>query len=151
MKLLGLKRRILHHKVAQQPQICPELAQKLPEQNHPQNGTFRSARGSDGCYIGYQPLCFHSMTLSKVFRAQEGVPTYTTKCPPSQKNHLDWPKTRPANITPQIAGSALSGDPTAVTSVTNHSSFQQMTLSKVLRIQEGLPASQSGSPTANTA
>ena len=53
------KRRFLHHKVAQRPQICPESAKNTPSQNDPQNYTFRSARRSNSCYIGFQPLCFH--------------------------------------------------------------------------------------------
>ena len=77
IKLLELKRGFLHHTQAPRPQIQPELAKK-PRQNHPQNSMFRSVRGSDSCYIGNQSLYFHSMTLSKDIRAQEGVPTSHT-------------------------------------------------------------------------
>ena len=59
------------------------------------------------------------MTLSKVIRAQEEV-SYTAKWLPDHKNDLDRPKPHPATITPKIAHSALSRDPIAVTSVTNH-------------------------------
>ena len=41
----------------------------------------------------------------------------------SIKFDLDWPKTLPATTTPKIAHLALSTDPTAVTSATNHSIF----------------------------
>ena len=60
------------------------------------------------------------MTLSKLVRAQEGVPTLQSGLP-AKKIGLDWPKKRLAKITPKIAGSALSGDWTAATSATNHS------------------------------
>ena len=52
VKLLGLKRRFLHHKVAPRPQRCLELGKETPRQKHPENSTFRSVRGSDICYIG---------------------------------------------------------------------------------------------------
>ena len=42
---------------------------------------------------------------------------------PDHENDLDWTKTCPAIITPKLARSALSRDPTAVTSATNHSIF----------------------------
>ena len=62
------------------------------------------------------------MTHSIVLRAQEGVPTsqsgyLTTKC------CLNFSNKRLAKITPKKACSALSGDLTAVTLVTNHPSF----------------------------
>ena len=59
VNLFGLYRWFLHHKVATRPQIRPELAKKTPSQNHIQNRTFRSLRGSDSCYIGNQPLYCH--------------------------------------------------------------------------------------------
>ena len=65
---------VLHHNVAPRLQIRPELAKNTPSQYHPQNSTFCSVRGFDRCYIGYQQLYFHRMTLSKVVRALEGAP-----------------------------------------------------------------------------
>ena len=73
VKLLELKRRVLHHTVAPWPQNQLELAKKTLSQNHPQNSTFRSVRGSDSWWIGNQLLHFHLMTLGKVIRAQEEV------------------------------------------------------------------------------
>ena len=52
-------------------------------------------------------------------RAQEGVPTPQSGSSIT-KNAMNWPKQRRAKITLKIARSALSGDPTAVTSVCNH-------------------------------
>ena len=57
------------------------------------------------------------MTLNKDIRAQEGG-SYTIKWLPGHKYDLDWPKTRPATIIPEIARSALTRDPTAVKSAT---------------------------------
>ena len=113
VKLLQRKRGFLLHKVLPQPQKWPWLAQNTPSLNHPKNSTSCSVRGSNSCYIGYQPLYFHQMTLSKVIRAQDGG-SYITKWFPDHKNDLDWPKTRPATNTPKIAHSALPRDPTAV-------------------------------------
>ena len=76
VKLSGLKRGFLHHKVAPRPQSPPELSKTMPSKTHPQNSTFRSVRGSASCYIGYQPL-YYDLALSKVIRGQEGVPTST--------------------------------------------------------------------------
>ena len=59
VKLIGLKRGFLNHKVTPRPQIRPELEKKTPSRNHLQNSTFSSVRGSDNCYIGNQPLFFH--------------------------------------------------------------------------------------------
>ena len=68
VKLSALRRGFLHHKVAPRPQIWPELAKNTPSQNHPQNCTFRSARCSDGCYIGYQQLKWPWVKLSALRR-----------------------------------------------------------------------------------
>ena len=124
VKLSGRKRGVLHHKVAPRPQTRPESGKKLSSQIHPQNSTFRIVRGSDSCYIGYQPFYFHEMVLSKVVRAQEGFPTLQSG---SVTTNTAWigQKKRKAKITPKIAHSALSGVLTAVTSVTNPSTFIQ--------------------------
>ena len=87
------------------------------------------------------------MTLSKVIWAQEGIPIHITKLLPDHKCGLNWPKQHPAKITPKRARSALSGDATPVTLVTNHSIFNQMTLSKVIRAQQWVPTQQSGAAT----
>ena len=57
------------------------------------------------------------MTLSKVIRAQEGVPISQSGSPTT---NMSWigKINQSATITPKIARSALAGDPTAVTSVT---------------------------------
>ena len=47
----------------------------MPSQNHSQNSMFRYIGGFNSCYIGNQPLYFQWVTLSKIIRAQEGVPT----------------------------------------------------------------------------
>ena len=59
VKILQLKRGFLHHKVAPGPQIWPELAKNKPSQNHLQNSTSGSVKGSDSCHMGNQPLYFH--------------------------------------------------------------------------------------------
>ena len=61
------------------------------------------------------------MTLSKVITAQEGVPTPQSGSPTTNVTWID--EKHPATITPTIARSALSRDPTDVTSATNHSIF----------------------------
>ena len=58
-RLRQIDRQTDRWKVAERPQMCPKLAKNTPSQNDPQNSTFRSARGSDSCYIGYQQLHFH--------------------------------------------------------------------------------------------
>ena len=50
-----------------------------------------------------------------------------------------------------MSRSALSGDPVALTLATNHSIFIKMTLSKVIRAQEGISRPQSGTPTTKAA
>ena len=62
------------------------------------------------------------MTLGKVIRAQEGVPTSQSGAPTTNTAEIGKQK-RLAKITVRIARSALPGDPTAVTSATNHSIF----------------------------
>ena len=74
-KVTRAQEEVLTSQVAQRPQICPELATKTPSQKHLKNNTFRFARGSDSYHIGYQPLYLNQMPLSKVIRAQKGVPT----------------------------------------------------------------------------
>ena len=109
INLLELRRGFLHHKVFPRPQIRPEFAKTTLRQNHLQNSTFRSVRGSNGCYMGNQPLYFDEMTLSKPIRAQDGG-SYITRWHPAELE-------RSAKISPKIARSALSGHTTAVTSV----------------------------------
>ena len=104
------------------PQIQPELAKKTHSQNHPQNSIFCSVTGSDSCYLGYRQLYCYQMTQSIVIGAQEGVPK-SQSCYLTTKWCLNFPNKCSAKITPEKACSALSGDPTAVTSVTNHPSF----------------------------
>ena len=62
------------------------------------------------------------MTPSRLIRAKEGG-SYITKWLLEHKYSLNWPKQRLAKITPKIARFAMSGDPAAVTSATNHSIF----------------------------
>ena len=62
------------------------------------------------------------MILSKLIRAQEGVPTPQSDSQ-TTKNDLNWPKTHPDTPTPKKARSALSMDPTGVTSAINHFVF----------------------------
>ena len=122
------------------------------------------------------------MTPTKVIRAQRGG-SYIAKWLPDHKYGLNCPFLHPgpAKITPEIAHSALSGDPTAVTLVANHSfliKFLQIKLSglkrgflhhkvvprpqmrtefakkrpaKISPQNRGNPTSQSGSPTTKTA
>ena len=95
---------------------------KTQRQKHLQNSTFCSVRGSDRCHIGDQPLYFHYTALSKLIRAQEGVPIAQSG---TSSTKVAWicKKKHSAKINTKIARSALSGDPTAFTLVTNHSIF----------------------------
>ena len=77
--------------------------------------------------------------------------SYITKWLPHHKCRLNSPKKCKAKITPKIACFTLSDYPTAVTLVTNHSIFIECLPSKVIRAQKGVPTSQSGSLTTNTA
>ena len=70
-KVISAQEGFLHHKVAPQPQIRPELAKTMLNQNHSQNITFRSVRGFDRCYFCKQPLYFQEVILSKITRVQE--------------------------------------------------------------------------------
>ena len=72
---------------------------------------FCSVKGYVSVYMGNQALYFEQMTLNKLTRAQEGVPTSQSGSPT-----IKWPELaikRPAKITPKIAHSTLLGDPTA--------------------------------------
>ena len=62
------------------------------------------------------------MTQSEVIRAYDGV-TKSQSGSLAHRYGLNWPKTGPAKIIPKIACFALSGDPRALTLVTNHSNF----------------------------
>ena len=62
------------------------------------------------------------MTLSELIRAKEGVPISQSGLS-ATKEGLNWPKNAKNKIVPEIANSALSGDLTAVTLVTNHFIF----------------------------
>ena len=85
VKILGLKRGFIHHKAASWPQIHPESVKKTPRQNHIQNSTFYSVRGSDSYYIDNQWLyIIHQINLSKLIRVQEGFFT-SQNGPRSQK------------------------------------------------------------------
>ena len=136
-KLLGLKSGFLLRKVAPRPQIWPELAKKTLSQNHSQNSILRSVRGSHSCHIGNQPFYFHWMTLTKVTRAEEEIPTSQSGSATTNTYVLSWPKIRPARNTQQKACSALPGDPTAVTSVTNHSISIKRPRVKLLELKRG--------------
>ena len=65
----------LHHKVIRDHKNNLDWPKTLPATTIPQNSTFGSIKGSHSCDIGRQPLYFHLMTLIKVIRAQEEVPT----------------------------------------------------------------------------
>ena len=96
------------------------IAQKTPSQNHPQNIRFRSVRGPDRCYIGKQPLYFQKVILSKITRAREEYPTPQSG---STTIKMAWiGQKRPKTIA-KTAHSSLSGGPSGVTSVTNHSNY----------------------------
>ena len=56
-----------------------------------------------------------------------------------------------SKIASKRSRSALLRDPAGVTLATNHSCFNQMALSKVIRAQEGIPTSQSDSPATKVA
>ena len=84
-------------------------------QNDPQHINFCSVRGTNRSYIRNQPLSFHQVVLSKVTRAQEGIPT--------SQSGLNWPKN--AQNHSKMSRSALSGDLTATTLTTNHSIFNK--------------------------
>ena len=81
-------------------------------------------------------MYFHLMKLGKLTRAQEGV-SYITKFPCGHKNDLNWPKQHTVQNTPKIARFALSGDPPAVTSLTNDSIFNKFPQVKLLELKRG--------------
>ena len=87
-----------------------------------QNSTFGSVKGFDGCDIGNQPFYFHLMTLSKLIRAQEEVPTSQSGSATTNTAGIGQKHAQPKSP-PKIAHSVLPEDPTAVTSVTNHFVF----------------------------
>ena len=121
VKLLGLERRFLHQKVAPRPQNG--LNWQKNAKNHPPNITFRSVRGPSSCNTGNQPLCFHQIGLSNVLRAQERTPTSQNSSPATK---TAWVGQKTPKIISKISRSALSGDPIAVTLVTNHSIFIEL-------------------------
>ena len=70
----------------------PELAKKHQAKITPENSTFRSARQSDSCYIGKQPLYFRQMTLSKVDRAHKRVHSSQNDSPTTNMSWIDRKK-----------------------------------------------------------
>ena len=116
--------------------MCPELAKNTASQNHPQNSTFCSVRGSDSWCIGHQSLYFHEMTLSKVIRAQEGFPTPQSGSPTTKMTWIGQKHAQP-KWTPKTAHSTLPGDTIAVTLVANHSVFVKWPWVKLLELKRG--------------
>ena len=86
------------------------------------------------------------MTLSKLFRVQEGF--LHRKVAPQPQKCPEFTKKCPAKITHRIARSPLSGDPAAVKLVTNYSIFIKWPKAKLLALKRGfLYISQTGSLT----
>ena len=121
-KLLGLERGLLHHKVPPPTTKAAWIGERTSKITSKMS---RSAPSGDptGCYISNQPLYFQEMTLSKVIRAQEGVPTSQSGSPITNMAWIGYVNKWPAKIAPKMARSALSEDPTGVTLVINHSIF----------------------------
>ena len=69
------------------------------------------------------------MGLINLVSAQKGVLTSQTGSPTTK---VAWISQKSPKITPQIACSALSGDPTGVTSTNNHSIFSKWSQVKLL-------------------
>ena len=104
---------------------------------------FSSVKEPISWYIGDQPLYCHKMILSTVIRAQEGIPRSRSGCPTTIPawNGQKTPKSSPKCHVLLCQGSwqllyYISNQPLY---------FQQITLSKVIRAQKGIPTSQSGS------
>ena len=116
MKVLGLIRGFLHHKVSPWPQKWPELTKKHPKSSHKDHVPL--CEGIQQVLHRQPTTLFHRMTLGKGIRAQEGIPT-SQSGPMNTK--LAWIGHKLPKITQKISRFALWGEPTAVTSVTNHS------------------------------
>ena len=96
----------------------PELAKQTPCQNH-----FQARVALSGDPTAVTSATNNSLNdLKSIYLGSRGG-SYITKLLPDHKYGLTWPKNQPAKTTPKIACSTLSGDPTAVTSVTKHSIF----------------------------
>ena len=129
--------------------MCPELAKKLPCQNHSQNSTFCSVRGAHTCYISEQPLYFHLMTLRRVIKAQDGVPISQSGSPTTKRPLLAKKAPSPNHPKNSMFRSIRVSDSCHIGVQPLY--FHSMTLSKVTRAQEWVPTSRSGSPTTNMA
>ena len=93
------------------------------------------AWGSDSRYIANQPLLFHWMTLSKVIRAEEGIPTSQSG---SRTPKVTWVEEKTVKIIPCISRFPLpGGDPTGVTSANNQSIFRKWFRVKLSGLQRG--------------
>ena len=115
-------------------------------QNQPQNATFLSVRGPNRCYIDNRPLCFHKMAPSKIIRAQEGILTLQSVPLTTKLAWMENAQNHPKNITFR---SGMGSDSCHISNQPLY--FHQMTLSKVIRAQVGIPMSQNVSPTTRTA
>ena len=74
-------------------------------------------------YLWHLPTTLFSLNdLSKVIRAQEGVPTSQSGSPTTNTAQIGKKYAQP-KPPPKTARSALSGNPTAGALVTNHSNF----------------------------
>ena len=86
------------------------------------------------------------MTLRKVIRDQEGIPPSQGGLPSTK---VAWNSQKTSKITQKVSRSASSGMETDRCQIGNQTRyiFSIMTISKVIRAQEGGSISQSGSPT----
>ena len=72
-QLLGLTIVSPDHTVVSRPQKWLNIVKNV--NNNAKSCTFCSHRGPNRCYISNQSLCFHQMTLTKVFMTQNEVST----------------------------------------------------------------------------
>ena len=117
VKLLGLKRGILHHKMAPRPQ--KHLNWPKNTKHYLQNTTLSGDPSAVTLVIN------HSIFIQWPWKSYWGSwgGSYIARWLPDHKNQPESVKKRLAKIISKIAHSALSGDLIAVTSVTNHSFF----------------------------
>ena len=108
--------------MAPRPQIRPELAKKRQAKITPSKIAPSTLSGDP---TAVTLVTNHYILLNVPKKSYQGSSggSCITKWFPDHKYRLNWPTKRPAKIILKIARFALSGDPTTVTSVTNHSIF----------------------------
>ena len=139
---MGLKRGFLDRKVP--PRTQKSLNWPKNTQNHPQKNHIPLLQGTRRMLHRQSTTLFYKRPYVKLFGLKRGFPDH--KVPPDHNASLNWPKKSREKSSPkchillfQRTRQLLHWQPTSL--------FPQMTLSKVIRSEEGISRPQSRSLT----